>query len=117
MNMINRKTRKPAYIASPQLIKRACDAVEQGLTITQAAQSINVSTATLYRWIATDPQIKEQIDAAKERLHLSALEALLKAANLKQDWRGYAWVLERTFPERYAVRCKRCGELKTAQAS
>ena len=80
--MTNRKTpRKPAYVANPQLIKRACDAVEQGLTITQAAQSINVSTATLYRWIATDPQIKEQIDAAKERMYRSALTDLLKSGH------------------------------------
>ena len=81
--MSKSKVRRPAYIANPQLIKRACDAVEQGLTITQAAQSINVSGATLYRWIAIDPQVKEQIDAARSRLLDSFFEACLSNDSLR----------------------------------
>lgn len=116
MNMINPRTRKPAYVSNPQLIERACAVIEEGFTIEQAARVINVSTATLYRWMATNPEIKEKINAARDRLHFTAMEALIKSVKLKQDWRGCAWLLERHFPERYALRCRRCGAAKTPQS-
>jgi transposase len=112
MNMINPKVRKPAYVKNPELITRACSAIENGLTIKQAAQVINVSTPTLYRWMASEPDIRRQIEAARDRMHYLAMETLVETVKLKKNWRACAWLLERHFPETYALRCRRCGSAK-----
>ena len=109
MNAINPRTRKPAYTRSPKLISKACQAIEQGLSIGEAAKSIGMSHATLYRWINADPKVREQIEEAKDRLQARLLTELLSKIESSNDWRGHAWLLEKHFPERYGrASCRRC---------
>lgn len=109
MNAIKPRVRKPAYSSSPHLIEKVCQAIEQGLSVSGAAKSIGMSHATLYRWISSNPQIKEQVEAAKDRLRARLLTNLLASMRASSDWRAYAWLLERHFPETYGrVGCRRC---------
>jgi hypothetical protein len=60
--------------------------------------------STLRRVIARDPAFAAKVRKAKCNAEVGLLRNIRGAAKKEQYWRAAAWMLERTFPDRYARR-------------
>jgi len=76
------------------------EGINKGLTITQDAKATGFSRATVYDYLARNPDKLDVLKRQCEASWLSKLEGLAKASG---DWRAHAWLLERNFPHRYAL--------------
>ena len=76
------------------------EGINKGLTITQAAKATGFSRATVYDYLARNPNKQGALKRQCEVSWLSRLDALARSSG---DWRAYAWLLERNFPHSYAL--------------
>jgi transposase len=81
--------------------QRILESLEQGHNHEAAAQLAGVSRATYYRWRRLDTDFAAAVTAAVNRSEFNLFKHLQASADLKSDWRAYAWLLERRFPESY----------------
>jgi hypothetical protein len=116
------------YLFTPEKAKRFLEAVSLGSTVTAAAARAGWKQRTAYRYIergkgfveGVEPEdVEDAIKAldedqrelaafaveyeyalqASEASHLAEVISLGKKAN---DWKAFAWILERRWPERYS---------------
>jgi len=76
------------------------EGINKGLAITKAAKATGFSRATVYDYLARNP---DKQDALKKQCEVSWLSRLDALATSSGDWRAYAWLLERNFPHSYAL--------------
>jgi hypothetical protein len=76
------------------------EGINKGLTITKAAKATGFSRATVYDYLARNP---DKQDALKKQCEVSWLSRLDALATSSGDWRAYAWLLERNFPHQFAL--------------
>lgn len=74
------------------------EGINKGMTITRAAKATGFHRQTVYDYLARNPDKIDRIKRECEANWLSKLESLAAT-----DWRGFAWLLERNFPKRYAL--------------
>lgn len=95
--------------------EKLVEAFRTGAPISTACSHAGIAYDTLNRWKraveigAEDEywrpefiQLFEDIEKAKEDLHLEALAAIRLAG--KKSWPAYAWLLERQYPELYSLK-------------
>lgn len=74
--------------------------IEDGYTQADAAQLAGVSEATFYEWANQYPEFSESIKSAVIKSQKPLLDAIKKST----DWKSKAWLLERRFPNEYAIK-------------
>jgi transposase len=78
--------------------------LREAMSIKSAYTLAGISERTYYRWIKEDEEWAEEVEMAKrfsEAVMVSRLKAL---GEEKADWRAYAWLLERRFPEEWTAK-------------
>ena len=93
---------RPRALADPLKRREICTLIGVGAGYDGAARHVGCSVATIRREAERDPEFAEQLAAAETAAGLSPLQALRIAAN--NNWRAAAWLLERTYPDRFARR-------------
>jgi len=88
---------------APDRLARALLAVEKGGSKAAAAAAAGVSRTTLNEWLEQDPDFETDFQIARGVFENDQLERINTAADIPQHWTASAWLLERTFPERYAL--------------
>ena len=83
--------------------ERILEALAQGVTCKQAAQMSSVAESTFYRWKRDDLDFAERVDMALSKAQAKVYTELLDSIERAQDWRGYAWILERRFPQSWGA--------------
>ena len=83
---------------------RILESLSQGHTNLAAIQHGLISESTFYRWKRDDPEFNDQVEQATRLGEAKLLEELKASADEKSDWRAYAWLLERKFPNEYGNR-------------
>ena len=78
--------------------------LREPMSIKAACALSGISEATYYNWIEADPAWAEEVDAAKRFSEPVMVSRLKSLAEEKGDWRGYAWLLERRFPEQWSAK-------------
>ena len=73
----------------------------EGRTITDAAQATGFSVHVVYDWFGRNPHKHDEL---KRRMKLVYLARVQELGELNTDWRAYAWMLERMFPNEFALR-------------
>lgn len=95
-------------------------ALAHGLTIEKAAETVGVSATTVHNWLARGEEWRDaDVVPAGEEPFLEFLYATTRAraqavelalAGIieagKEDWRAWAWFLERSFPDEYGRRTR-----------
>jgi hypothetical protein len=74
--------------------------LQSGLTIGQAMASTGFSKNVAYEWMARNPGKHDEL---KRRLKPAYLARVQELGEVKEDWRAYAWMLERMFPNEFAL--------------
>jgi len=94
---------------TPALARAVCSAIASGLPVGVACRQHGIARQTLYDWRVQGRAGREPFAGFAARLERATAEAesrsvlaVVKAA--KRDWRAAAWMLERRWPQRYALR-------------
>ena len=74
------------------------------MTIEAAALLAGVCRTTYYNYRENDPKFAEEADQASRFAEAVCLERIKQAAMDKMDWRAFAWILEKRFPDDYGKR-------------
>lgn len=80
------------------------EALSEGASCKEAALMSSVSESTFHRWKKEDDEFAEQVETARLRAEAKIFYEMKEAIEQARDWRGYAWLLERRFPERWGAR-------------
>jgi hypothetical protein len=78
--------------------------LREPMSIKAACALSGISQATYYNWLEGDPEWAEEVAAAKRFSEPVMVSRLKSLAEEKGDWRGYAWLLERRFPEEWSAK-------------
>ncbi len=85
---------------SNQHFELLLSALSDGLTITAAAERTGFSRNVVYEWFGRNPNKHDEL---KRRMKPVYLERVRELGEAKEDWRAYAWMLERMFPNEFAL--------------
>ena len=85
---------------------RLLDNLREGMSIVAACTQAGISENTHYRWLeeCEDGEWTEEVNAAKDFAEAVALSKLKILGDEKADWRAYAWILERRYPDRWGAK-------------
>ena len=85
---------------------RLLDNLREGMSIVAACTQAGISENTHYRWLeeCEDGEWREEVNAAKDFAEAVALSKLKRLGDEKADWRAYAWILERRYPDRWGAK-------------
>jgi len=81
--------------------------LREGMTIEAACAQSDISKSTFYEWLkksGEDGEWTKEVDAAITFSEAVILDKIKRASELKEDWRGWAWILERRFPQRWGAK-------------
>ena len=96
---VGRKSKK-----IPKYIEPLFDNLRAGLTMRAAATQAGLSPATVDSWRANDENFAQLFQEAIDYSEAVLLAEIRQQGRSKDDWRASAWVLERRFPDRWALR-------------
>ena len=100
---------------TPRVQKVICDAIEAGHYKEAAAEAAGISRRTLYAWMDRGAKEKGGVfqcfhnafQKAQAESETRLVEKLVSVATGERDWRAFAWMLERRWPERWGNGCAR----------
>jgi hypothetical protein len=91
---------------TPEVHERLVGGVRAGLTVDLAAEVAGIGKRSFYRWMSSDRPEHQRLRRAVERAHAGCeadLVARMTLAAHRGSWRASAWLLERQYPERWAI--------------
>ncbi len=91
---------------SREVRDRLLDNLREGMSIRAACTQSGIGERTYYRWLdeCEDGEWSEEVNAAKDFAEAGALSKLKRLGDEKADWRAYAWILERRYPDRWGAK-------------
>ncbi len=98
-----KRKRSPVRIAhrfGDQEFQKLLGGINKGLTIQMAAKATGFARSVVYDYMARNP---DKQDVLKRQCKVSWLSKLEELANSSGDWRAMAWLLERNFPQEFAL--------------
>lgn len=76
--------------------------IEDGYSQADAAQMSSVGESTFYEWLQANPEFAESIKRAVIKSKQVLIERVKRHGIT--DWKANAWLLERRFPQEYAIK-------------
>ena len=74
------------------------------MTIEAACLLAGIGRTTYYRWLDEDEKWADECKSAVRFAEAVLLERVKQLAMDKMDWRAFAWILEKRFPDDYGKR-------------
>ena len=105
-NMVKRgrTNRKPhpggrPTVVTPEVKKKICRYISQGLPYEQAASRAGISVSVFYAHQSKFPEFSEAIKKAKANFVNTHVQRITRAS--RKSWTASAWLLERCCPEEF----------------
>jgi len=95
------KRKTKAEIEREQKREVLLDNLRAGMSIQAASSQAGISRSTYYSWIDKDEAWADEIEAAIRFSEAVMLSRLDRCIDDKMDWRGWAWRLQKRFPNEY----------------
>lgn len=102
-------------LLTPELQDQIATMIRAGTSVTVACEAAGISRETFYQWLkrgesraakdAAHREFRERISSARAEAEARAVTIIATAA--REDWRAAAWLLERSFPERWGSSAER----------
>jgi len=118
--------RPPIVSRDRKRARKVIKALKDGATMDMAAQRGGVSRRTLYEWLYKGQDVRDARDAdenarltpydddylwflteyedAESEMKETLLRRIMEAGEDRQKWQANAWILERRWPEEFALR-------------
>ena len=74
------------------------------MTVEAAVLLAGITTSTYYRWLESDEKFSEEIAQAHRFFEAIAISRIKQAATDRMDWKAWAWMLEKRYPDDYGKR-------------
>ena len=87
-----------------QIVKDIIEAIEKGLSNKSACEYVGIAEKTFYKWKDEKSEFCKKITRAHSTKKIELLEKIKKAGD--QDWRAWAFILERCFPDEFGVKTR-----------
>ncbi len=102
MKLALRKPRKLGRrsLYAPALVRRICQLLAKGNTISAVCDAVAVGVATYYEWIDRYPDFAEATMRARGKARVALVKIITDAA--KADWRAAGWLLSHCWPQEYS---------------
>jgi transposase len=88
---------------TPELTAAIASDVEAGLFAEASCEAHGIGTTTYHRWMAENHAFRAIIKASERRIQHTCLSRIKEGG---EGWQGSAWIMERRFPKRWAMRVK-----------
>ena len=75
--------------------------LREGMSIQAACALSGISRATYYMWLDKDEEWTEEVEFAKRFAEPVLLSRIKSCAAERGEWRAYAWILERRWPQEW----------------
>ena len=75
--------------------------LREGMSIQAACALSGISRATYYMWMEKDEEWAEEVEFAKRFAEPVLLSRIKSCAAERGEWRAYAWILERRWPQEW----------------
>ena len=75
--------------------------LREGMSIQAACALSGISRATYYMWMEKDEEWAEEVEFAKRFAEPVLLSRIKSCAAERGEWRAYAWILERRWPNEW----------------
>ena len=95
-----RKTTKAQAEVRAEIIAN----LKEGMTVEAAVLLAGITTSTYYRWLESDEKFSEEIAQAHRYFEAIAIARIKQAATDRMDWKAWAWMLEKRYPDDYGKR-------------
>ena len=89
---------------TPERIERLLSNLREGLSQAASISQAGIAKTTFYNWLKTDEQFKADVEAAEDFAEAVQIAQIKSLGEAKLDWRAYAWLLERRFPDRWSAK-------------
>ena len=93
------------------VVRKICSSVRQGLSFKDSAIIAGITEETLNQWtrkLNTDGtenlNYKPELDLELQEANAKAKLKLIKEIRASKDWKSKAWIMERTYPQQYAIK-------------
>ena len=86
-------------------------ALKLGVSIKSACACAGISSTTYYEWLKQHDEFRIAIDSTQYHVERKALRELRKLA--KDNWRVWAWLLERRYPDQWSIKSEQKIEMHT----
>jgi transposase-like protein len=87
---------------TPEVKAAIVESVRNGAYAKHAAQAAGISEASLYAWLADEPDFAGALEKAKADRTNAAIQRI--AVHGERHWQADAWLLERTSPDDFRQR-------------
>jgi hypothetical protein len=77
--------------------------IARGVPIKIACAAIGISDHTFQNWLVSHPEFAQALATEKQRV-IQELLGIVLAGKKDPDWRAAAWLLERGYPEAFALK-------------
>ena len=95
-----RKTKK-----TPSLEEKLLAALRVGHTDKDACALVGIDPSTLYDWIKADKDdFSHEVEKARLAAKDQSIKTIRRAALVGKQWTAAAWLLERRYPQEYALK-------------
>ena len=97
------RKRKPTKVQS-KVREDLIENLRTGMTIEAACLLAGIGRTTYYRWLDEDEKWADECKSAVRFAEAVLLARVKQLAMDKMDWRAFAWILEKRFPDDYGKR-------------
>lgn len=86
----------------PKYLDRLFDNLREGMSIEASCTQAGLARSTVDQWRREDPKFNQEFESACDFAEAVLLAQIKQTGMMKEDWRAYAWILERRFPGRWS---------------
>jgi hypothetical protein len=86
-------------LCTPALTAKICELLADSNTIAAACESLGIGVSTFHEWRQKNPDFADATTRARAEARIKLVKEIKRLAT--DDWRGWAWLAERMFPNEF----------------
>jgi len=87
-------------LCTPALIEKICELLADANTIAASCESLGIGVSTFHEWRQRNPDFADATTRARAKARIKLIKEIKRHS--ADDWRGWAWLAERMFPNEFA---------------
>jgi hypothetical protein len=86
-------------LCTPALTEKICELLADANTIAASCESVGIGVSTFHEWRQKNPDFADATTRARAEARIKLVKEVKRLS--ADDWRGWAWLAERMFPNEF----------------
>jgi hypothetical protein len=99
LSKVKAKPGRPT-LCTPALTEKICEVLADANTIASSCESVGIGVSTFHEWRHKNPDFADATTRARAEAQIKLVKEIKRLSC--DDWRGWAWLAERMFPNEFA---------------